>query len=237
MAKLQDILEGFTGSTAQELDTHIKTKCKELKLKLFLDDGEDNQFVPKARLDAKVAENATLKEQLTTQSAAVEKLNGLTKDNEKAQETISKLQSQNEVLGKTMKNQSLDYAIKSKALELKAMDTTGNDLKAFLDIDKLQVNEDGTVTGLDEALKTLKKDKPYLFNAAESNEGVDVQQPLGGTGTPGKPATSNVFNSKTMKSGEFGASLSGLDAMSMSQPAPQAQPQPQAPTPQYDYFK
>lgn len=232
MAKLLDLLEGFTGTTANELEAHIQTKAKELKLKLFLDDGDKNIFVPKARLDSEIVKNVELKKTIAEQEAAVKKLNDLTKDNEKAQQTITELESKMEGLKDTMKKNSLALALKTKALELGAIDETGNDLLAFLDKEKLVVNEDGTVTGLDEAVKTLKASKSYLFKAENPTDTAGAGSP--GTGSPGRPAVDKVPGSKTAKPGDFGSMLSQSFATSTG--GLNLDNGATAPV-QYDYFK
>lgn len=234
MAKLQDLLEGFTGTTAPELEAHIQTRAKELKLKLFLDDGDKNIFVPKARLDAEIVKNVELKKTISENESAMNKLNDLTKDNEKAQETIANLQSKMDSMKETVKQTSLSLALKAKAMELGAIDETGQDLLAFLDKDKLVVNEDGTVTGLDEAVKSLKASKSYLFNSDSINKGHDPA-PAPGTGAPGRPAADKIPGSKTNKPGDFGAMLSktfSTNGMGVNLEGLNTNAQPQ-----YDYFK
>lgn len=229
MAKLIDLLEGFTGTSAQELQSHIQSRASELKLKLFLDDGDKNIFVPKARLDSEIVKNVELKKSLAENEAAMKKLESITKDNEKAQSTIAELQTSMEQMKETMKENNLALAVRAKAMELGAIDETGKDLLAFIDKSKLVVNEDGTVTGLDEATASLKASKAYLFNT-------DTKTPTdGGTGAPGRPAADDVPGSESSKAGSFGASLSqqmGLvgKAVNLTNTATVSKPT-------YDFFK
>ena len=231
MAKLSDLLEGFTGTTAAELESYIQTRAKELKLKIFLDDGDKNIFVPKARLDAEIVKNAELKRTVAENEAAMAKLNDLTKDNEKAQETIKELEGKMASMNESMKQTSLSYALKAKAMELGAIDETGQDLLAFIDKDKLIVNEDGTVTGLDDAVKSLKASKSYLFRAETPSD----TQPAPGTGAPGRPPVDKVPGSKSVKPGDFGSMLSetfSTNGMGVNLTGVTTNVQPQ-----YDFFK
>lgn len=237
MAKLVDLLQGYTGNTPEELQAHIQDRAKELKLKLFLDDGDKNIFVPKARLDSEIVKNVELKKTIAEQEAAMKKLNDLTKDNEKAQQTISELESKMTTMKETMKENNLSLALRAKAMELKAIDETGQDLLAFIDKSKLIVNDDGTVTGLDDALKSLKASKQYLFHAEEQNlQGGQQGTPSAGTGAPGRPSAGNVPGSKSTKPGDFGALLSSQfsNNMSLGNTEPNSTPMV---TPTYDFFK
>lgn len=243
MAKLIDLLEGFTGSTANELEAHIQTRAKELKLKLFLDDGDKNIFVPKARLDSEIVKNVELKKTIAENETAIKKLNTLTTDNQKAQETIAELQGKMDTMKQTLKDTSLSLALKAQALELGAIDETGQDLLAFIEKDKLVINDDGTVTGLSEAVKSLKASKSYLFKqdtAGADNGGADNGAGNNGaglisTGSPGRPSTVKVPGSKSAKPGDFGAMLSETfvnNGMGINLANVQTNTQPQ-----YDYFK
>lgn len=231
MAKLIDLLEGFTGTSAQELQTHIQSRASELKLKLFLDDGDKNIFVPKARLDSEIVKNVELKKSLAENEAAMKKLEDITKDNEKAQATINELQGNMEKMKETMKENSLALALRAKAIELGAIDETGKDLLAFIDKSKLVINEDGTVTGLDEATTSLKASKAYLFNTEPA---VDTTQ-AGGTGAPGRPAADNVPGSASSKAGSFGAMLS--QQVGIAGTAVNLAKTPTSVKPTYDFFK
>lgn len=239
MAKLIDLLEGFSGTTAEDLQTHIQNRATELKLKLFLDDGDKNIFVPKARLDAEIVKSVELKKKIAEQDAAIKKVDELTKDNAKAQTTIQELNGKMETLTQTMKDNALSLALRAKAMELKAMDESGQDLLAFIDKAKLIVNDDGTVTGLDDALKSLKASKKYLFQA-EDGQGAGAQgnPPAGGTGAPGRPAAGAVPGSKSTKPGDFGSMLSNqFTGASLGLNTPQQGTQQTPPTPTFDFFK
>lgn len=237
MAKLVDLLQGYTGNTPEELESHIQNRAKELKLKLFLDDGDKNIFVPKARLDSEIVKTVELKKTIAEQEAAMNKLNDLTKDNEKAQQTISELETKMTTMKETMKENNLSLALRAKAMELKAIDETGQDLLAFIDKSKLIVNDDGTVTGLDDALKSLKASKQYLFQAEEQGQAGGQQgTPSAGTGAPGRPSAGIVPGSKSTKPGDFGALLSSQFTSNMSMMNPDPTPA-STPTPAYDFFK
>ena len=58
-----------------------------------------------------------------------------------------------------MQKLSVQTAVSEKAKELGFI-LPAEDLVGFIDIEKLKVNADGTVTGVEEALKNLKQTKP-----------------------------------------------------------------------------
>lgn len=237
MAKLTDLLTGFTGTTPEQLEQHIQSRATELKLKLFLDDGDKNIFVPKARLDSEIVKNVELKKTLATQEVEMKKVKDLTKDNEKAQTTITELEAKMETMKQTMKDTSLSVALRTKASELKAIDESGQDLLAFIDKAKLVVNEDGSVSGLDDALKALKASKQYLFHA-DNTGNQPANQPQSGTGSPGRPPAGGLAGLKSGVAGSFGASLSSqFGNASLGLNTANSQTGQSIPTPVYDFFK
>ena len=80
---------------------------------------------------------------------------------------------------------------------------SGKDLLAFLDSSKITIAADGSVNGIKEQVEALKASKDYLFEAVEDN----TQSKGFKTGNPGKPSSSDIFNSKTLHNGDFGKML------------------------------
>ena len=58
-----------------------------------------------------------------------------------------------------------------------------NDILFFVNMENLKLNDDGSVEGLEDQLKTLKDSKPYLFNASIQQDPAD---PAGAQGDPGQ---------------------------------------------------
>ena len=197
MAKqLKDFLAGLDNAT--EIENKINDALKEAGCKIFVDDGKENIYVPKTRLDSKISElknsNDKIKE-LNTQIGT-----------EGASEKIKVLEDSIANYDKTVKEMQLNNAVKDMALEFKAKDNTGKDILAFLDKSKITVGTNGEVTGIKEQVESLKKEKSYLFE-------IEEQQNKGGfnffgTGSPGKPSNLNLFGSKTTNEGDFGKMLS-----------------------------
>ena len=213
MAELKDLLAGCTATDPAGIEAYINEQMKTQNVKMFLDDGVKDIFVPKSRLDAVLGQLRTANETITSQAEDIAKVAQLTKDNASAQETITKLQNQLGDSQKDMQKLSVQTAVSEKAKELGFI-LPAEDLVGFIDIEKLKVNADGTVTGVEEALKNLKQTKPYLAKAADGDggEGGNGGDPGaggngGGTGDPGKPNSGAAFGGKGYKAGQFGKLL------------------------------
>lgn len=208
MAELKDLLAGCTATDPAGIEAHINAQMKSQNIKMFLDDGVKDIFVPKSRLDAVLGQLRTANETITSQAEEMAKVAQLTKDNASAQATITKLQTQLGDSQKAMQKLSIQTALSDKAKELGFI-LPAEDLIGFMDIEKLKVNSDGTVTGVEEALKNLKQTKPYLAKADDGNGGGEDGNSGaggngGGTGDPGKPNNGVVFGGKGYKAGQFG---------------------------------
>lgn len=213
MAEFKDLLAGCTATDPAGIEAYINEQMKTQNIKMFLDDGVKDIFVPKSRLDAVLGQLRTANETITNQAEDIAKVAQLTKDNASAQETITKLQNQLGDSQKAMQKLSVQTAVSEKAKELGFI-LPAEDLVGFIDIEKLKVNADGTVTGVEEALKNLKQTKPYLAKATDGDggEGGNGGDPGaggngGGTGDPGKPNSGAAFGGKGYKAGQFGKLL------------------------------
>lgn len=204
--QLKDFLSGL--SNAAEVELAIINALKEDGCKVFIDDGKENIYIPKKRLDAKIVELSGANEKITELNTTVTKLQGDLKGNESAQTTIKELQDNIKTYESKVKEIQIKNAIQLLATETKAKDVSGSDLFAFLDMSKVTIGANGEVTGAKEQVENLKKEKAYLFND-ESEEGKPQKGLFDflGTGQPGKPSNENTFGSKTIHSGDFGKNL------------------------------
>lgn len=212
MAELKDLLAGCTATDPAGIEAYITAQMKSQNIKMFLDDGVKDIFVPKSRLDTVLGQLRTANETITQQAADIAKVGQLTKDNADAQETIAKLQTQLTDSQQAMQKLSVTTAVSAVAEKLGFI-LPAEDLVGFIDTEKLKVNADGTVTGVEEALKNLKQTKPYLAKADNGsgddggnggNDGGNGGGNAGGTGDPGKPNNGTVFGGKGYKAGQFG---------------------------------
>lgn len=191
--KLREFLAAL--DNAAEVELAITKALEEQGCKILIDD-KDNRYVPKNRLDAKIAELAEANEE-------IESLQKQVKNPTEAEKQVKALEEKIAGMEEAAKKEKLSTAINKELAEAKPKDV--NDLIKFLDMEKVVLKEDGTVEGLTDQLTALQKDKAYLFDNAEPQP-----QPGKGflnLGSPGKPSNLNAFGSKTTHEGDFGSLL------------------------------
>lgn len=191
--KLREFLAAL--DNAAEVELAITKALEEQGCKILIDD-KDNRYVPKNRLDAKIAELAEANEE-------IESLQKQVKNPTEAEKQVKALEEKIAGMEEAAKKEKLSTAINKQLAEAKPKDV--NDLMKFLDMEKVVLKDDGTVEGLTDQLTALQKDKAYLFDNAEPQP-----QPGKGflnLGSPGKPSNLNAFGSKTTHEGDFGALL------------------------------
>ena len=122
-------------------------------------DEADKEKVPRSRLNDKNNELKELKAELSNRDEQINGLKKAAKGNEELEKKLQSLEQQNQEWEQKYKQTQIDTAIKLAAKDAK----DPADVLAFIKKDSLQLNEDGTIAGLDEALKSLKESKAYLF--------------------------------------------------------------------------
>lgn len=197
---LKDLLAGL--ENASEVEKAIKQNLKENNCKLFVDDGEENIYVPKSRLDSKIAElkkaNATIDE-LDTK---IHDFENNTQVNEYAQK-IKDLEAQIAQHNNEVKDIKINSALDALGKEMNVKDMEV--LRKLIDLEKVDIDAAGQVKGLKEQVDALVESKGYLFGAQQNPNAPG----FGGTGAPGKPNSDFVFGSKTNEAGSFGKQLAG----------------------------
>lgn len=123
-------------------------------------DESKTGMVPRSRLNDKNAEIDELKAEITKRDEQIVQLEKSVTDESELASELEKVKSENEQWQDKFKQSQLNNAIKL-AVAKEANDA--NDILTLLDKDQLELSEDGTVKGLDDAINTLKESKPYLF--------------------------------------------------------------------------
>ena len=173
MEKLKELL-------GEELFGQVKEKLGDEDY--FFAKGKD--FIPKSRMDEINEQNKDFKEQL---EARDKQLNKLSKEAEKGgelAEQIETLKRENEQtkseyenkLVATKKENTLTNSLKdSGARNIKAV-------KALLDEESIKY-EDDKLVGIEEQLKNIKEENPYLFseNKVQSKAGLEKEENIGGS--------------------------------------------------------
>lgn len=128
-------------------------------------------YVTKSQFNEKNEEAKQLKSEVTTLKSDFEKL---TETNEKNEELVKQIESMQKESNKrekeyekTLHTQRVNSALDLALVTAKAKNTKA--VKALLDLDKAELNEDGTIKGLDEQLKAVAESDPYLFESQSAN--------------------------------------------------------------------
>ncbi|BAN07787.1 Scaffolding protein [Levilactobacillus brevis KB290] len=132
-------------------------------------------------VDALKQENDTLKEQLTTRDKDMKALKKQVADNEDLTKQVTDLQAKydndTKALSAQLNQTKLTEALNTALSGAKARNP--KTVEALLDMDKIQLEEDGKLTGLDDQLAAIKKDNEYLFDEGSNTN----YEPGGGNGS------------------------------------------------------
>ena len=143
---------------------NVAAATKELK------DEQGKVFVPKADFNEKNEELKKAKTEITNRDTQLEELKKV--DAEKLQEEIVTLQQTNKTLAEQheaeIKQLKIDQAIERHLSAAKAKNTKA--VKALLDLENVELSEDGSIKNLDDQLKTLKESDTYLFDVEEKKQ-------------------------------------------------------------------
>lgn len=139
-------------------------------------DESKSGMVPRSRLNDKNAEIEELKAEISNRDEQIAKLQDSVKDDSEIQKELEEVKQQNAEWQSKYQESQLNNAVKL-AVAKEANDA--NDILAFINQDELELQEDGTVKGLDKAIESLKESKPYLFadNAPKGNTPQDGNNP------------------------------------------------------------
>ena len=155
-------------------------------LKEYKDKAEKAESLQE-QLDTANAELSNRDEQITELQSKVG-------DNEELKQELQDYKDKNAEYDERLKELQLNNAIK---LSVAKDANDADDILAFIKKDELELQEDGKVKGLDEAVKSLKESKPYLF-AEEKPTG---RTPYDG-GSSNGGITQDQFNNMTVSERE-----------------------------------
>lgn len=117
-------------------------------------------MIPRSRLNDKNDEIKELKAEIKQRDEQITTLEQSAKGNEELTKQLEDLKQQNAGWEEKYKETQLNNAIKL-AVAKEANDAS--DVLYFINKEGLELQEDGTVKGLEEGLTALKESKPYLF--------------------------------------------------------------------------
>ena len=165
-----------------------------------LGDDFNYDLVPRSRLNSVIKQRDTLKEQLAAGSQDADDdedddhdeddgdltkgVKGKKQNAPITQKALEKmLAAKDKEKEDALKAQKVEFATREKLREAKAKDS--DIVFGLLDRSKIAFGEDGKLTGLDEQLESLTKDKSFLFDVDDSEGGSGSGTGEKGTGKQG----------------------------------------------------
>ena len=146
--ELSQLLKGLDSSTISKVEGIIKDNAKELDAKLFID-GDGEHYVPHARFDEVVNQRDSANSSIKDYQAQIEELGKQVEAGSKAETTINDLKEKLSAQTALAKQATIETRLHSLVNDSIA---PVSDLLGFMDVEKILVNEDGTVSGLEEQL-------------------------------------------------------------------------------------
>ncbi|MFR6531715.1 MULTISPECIES: phage scaffolding protein [Staphylococcus] len=156
-----------------------KFKNGEIDEQQIIDTVEESKsgMVPRSRLNDKTEEIKDLQAEIENRDKQISQLEKSVKDESEIQKELEQVKQQNADWQNKYQQSQLNNAIKL-AVAKDANDA--DDVLALLNKEGLELQDDNTVKGLDDAVNQLREAKPYLFvdnkpTGRTPNDGVSPQ--------------------------------------------------------------
>lgn len=166
--KLKDLvkIEGFEklGDSIKELNSKLETK----DIQLLINDTKNGDFVPRDRIKLSSKEAELLKKEL-------DDLKEKTKDYDQNKKDLISFEEKYNNLNKEVSNKKIEDIL-GKIEGLKDIEL----FKMLAGEDKLKLNEEGSIDGLEELIKEVKESKPILFSDDEKGDTSENEDDKGG---------------------------------------------------------
>ena len=145
------------------IDEELAIKCEKAS------NEELKGYVPYDRFKEVIEEKNKLKNDIADRDKQFETLKNSTGDVEAMKEKIASLQADNKAKDEAhvakIKQMKINSALESALIGSKAKNVTA--VKALIkDLDKAELQDDGSIKGLEEQIAALKKSDSYLFEEA-----------------------------------------------------------------------
>lgn len=133
-------------------------------------DSLDGNYVTKSRFNEVNEENKTLKQTVSDRDKQLDDLKKSSGDSGELKKQIEDLQKQNEAnkaaYEKEMAKLKLDNAVETALAAAGAKNVKA--VRSLFDTEKLKLDDDGRVDGLEEQISAVKKSDPYMFAEKEA---------------------------------------------------------------------
>jgi molybdopterin converting factor small subunit len=172
-ATLEEILEthketlGEEGESVKTQFTGINAKLSELGYDVLINDKQNQEFIPKGRLNEVAGQRDQFKEQVEELNTNLQKMKEQAKGNEELQTQLQGMMDKNQDLLSELEKTKLNAELMLAASEA----VNPKDILAFVNMDNVKVTTKGEMVGVAEEIKRIKEEKPYLFKAPSTKKG------------------------------------------------------------------
>lgn len=184
---------------------NLKKLLKELgltdeQIDKVLKEGINDKFIPKFRFDEVNEKNKQLTDDISARDKQIKELSKFEGDNASLKTKIEELEKANkekdEENQKAIKQLKIDNAV-DFALNGKVQEGYNDIVRGLIDKQLIVLKDDGTVSGLDEQIEKIKKDKALLFVTDNGDNG-DGKKPDGWNFKGGDPSEGQRQNTKSV---------------------------------------
>lgn len=204
MENLKKLLKEL-GLTDEQVDKVVK-------------EGINDKFIPKFRFDEVNEKNKQLTDDISARDKQIKELSKFEGDNASLKTKIEELEKANkekdEENQKAIKQLKIDNAV-DFALNGKVQEGYNDIVRGLIDKQLIILKDDGTVSGLDEQIEKIKKDKSLLF-VADNGDGDNGKKPDGWNFKGGDPKDGQNQNSKSISENFVNSLLADNKAISES---------------------
>lgn len=199
---------------------NLKKLLKELgladeQINKFIKEGISDKFVPKFRFDEVNEKNKQLTDDISARDKQIKELSKFEGDNASLKTKIEELEKANkekdEENQKAIRQLKIDNAV-DFALNGKVQEGYNDIVRGLIDKQLIILKDDGTVSGLDEQIEKIKKDKALLF-VSDNGNGED-RKPDGWNFKGGDLQDGQKQNSKTVSENFVNSLLADNKAIS-----------------------
>jgi myosin heavy subunit len=146
------------------ISEELAAECEKASLK------ELESFIPKSRFDEVNDAKKTAEALVKTRDEQIETLKNSTGDVDSLKKQIEDLQKENkdaaDAHAAEIKKLKIDSAVDTAIINAKGKNAKA--IKALLNLDNAELDEDGTIKGLAEQMTALQKSDEYLFEAKQT---------------------------------------------------------------------
>ncbi len=174
----KDVFQGMEG--IDEQFTTLSTKLNELGYDVLINNKQKAEFIPAGRLNEVVAQRDQFKTQVAELNKQLEAMKSAAEGNEALQKQLQEQIDNNNKLMEQMEQTRIEAEILLAAKDA----NDPKDVLMFINKEVIKVDKrTGQVSGIQEEIERIKKEKPYLFNKTASKAGVDPNEDESGKET------------------------------------------------------